>query len=161
MVRPFSYVMKARTGRRPIAHALLAAESTIRRGGQGWKTMNMSLRSLAAMTLFLVACGSNVSNPASAFEGGTEQAANALPTNVAYSCAFNYQCTGGALMQSQQTVTITPPRERCDPDAINPVRQTVQTACGGQANVASFQVDCAELDVEDGDHCDSRNIAIP
>jgi hypothetical protein len=54
-----------------------------------------------------------------------------------------------------------PPREKCDPNALNPVRQDVQDACGGKAKVASVKCDCAELDTEDGDHCDTTSVAIP
>jgi hypothetical protein len=132
-----------------------------------------------AMSLLVVACGSKPSTTtqtsyalaledagAAGDDAGTgfcdPSATFCMPAdNVSYSCAYKYKCVGGVEKIAQKTVTITPPREKCDPNALNPVRQDVQDACGGEAKVASFKCDCAELDVEDGDHCDTTSVKIP
>jgi hypothetical protein len=103
--------------------------------------------------------GDDVATCSPALDGAF--APNATRCNVSYSCAYKYTCTGGTEKIAQKTVTITPPREKCDPNALNPVRQDVQDACGGAGKVASFKCDCAELDVEDGDHCDTTSVKIP
>src|SRR5262249_47045090 len=68
-----------------------------------------------------------------------DQAPIAVAAAVKYSCAYKYKCTGGVEKIDQLTVSITPPGEKCDPDALNKVRKAVKDACGGAAHRDNLQ----------------------